>query len=76
MATTATPDVEGLQFKLGELPPGITPEHLRSHVVRAGWRTSGKELINMPARKSSPTGTLGCSLPARVQGTYDGSPSA
>jgi hypothetical protein len=76
MATTATPDVEESQFKLGELPPGSTAGQLRSHVARAGWRTSGRELTNMPARTNAPIGSLRRSLRARVDGTYDRSPSA
>jgi CubicO group peptidase (beta-lactamase class C family) len=33
MAITEKPDAKELQFKLGELPPGITAEHVRSHVI-------------------------------------------
>jgi hypothetical protein len=33
MGSTAKPDVEELQFKLGELPPGTTAEHFRPGVI-------------------------------------------
>jgi hypothetical protein len=75
MAITATPDVEELLFKLDGLPPDITAEQLRSHVVRAGWRTGrGAD------RHARPHGLAdrhaACSVRARVQGTYGRSPSA
>jgi CubicO group peptidase (beta-lactamase class C family) len=33
MATTDQPDMRELQFEAGELPPGMTAEHVRSHVI-------------------------------------------
>jgi hypothetical protein len=75
MAITATPDVEELQSKLDELPPGITAEQLRSHVVRAGWRT-GKGADRHAGPHGLADRHAGCAVRARVQGTYARSPSA
>jgi hypothetical protein len=82
MGSTAKPDVEELQFKLGELPPGITAEHFRSRVIaparRAGWRTSGNELpdgyfgVYTQAGDNWEIGTQGCTPRALVQCAYEG----